>query len=240
MLPAHERLDADDGAGRAGRPWAGSAGPARRGRCASRSSAEQRRAARGCARRASGRRPRTRPRSALAAYIAMSARGSSRSDVVAVLGVQRDARRWPATSRRTPSTTNGSSSAARTRPPSSRGRPARRRIARREHARTRRRRAGRRCRPPQRPSRSRRRDLAQQQVADVVAERVVDLLEVVEVDQQHRDAARRCLGPRRPRVMRSAAGRGSAGRSARRAAPRARAGGQLRAMWIAAGAAAQR
>src|SRR5205807_7576479 len=40
------------------------------------------------------------------------------------------------------------------------------------------------------------RDLLEELIAGVVAERVVDLLEAVEVDQQHGERVRRALGPR--------------------------------------------
>ena len=52
-LPAHERLDADDLARRGGRPWAGSAGRARRSSIARRSSPSSARRSRAVARRCS-------------------------------------------------------------------------------------------------------------------------------------------------------------------------------------------
>ena len=82
--------------------------------------------------------------------------------------------------------------------------------------------------PPRRASRSvsrsasdeRARHVLQQLVADPVAERVVDVLEAVEVDEQHADAAAAAPAPARsPASAARAAAAGSAGRSARRASP---------------------
>ena len=73
--------------------------------------------------------------------------------------------------------------------------------------------------PPRRASRSVSRSavdsdcghLLQQLVADPVAERVVDVLEAVEVDEQHADAAARCASPARsPAPAARAAAGGSA------------------------------
>ena len=75
--------------------------------------------------------------------------------------------------------------------------------------------------------------VAQQRVADLVAERVVDDLEVVEVDEQHRQRPRARGGPARARGGRTAAC-GWAGRSARRAAPGGAAAARTPARSIAA------
>ena len=57
------------------------------------------------------------------------------------------------------------------------------------------------------------RDRLQQLVADFVAARVVDVLEAIEIQEQHREQSRRCASP--PRWLRADARRdtgGSAGR----------------------------
>ena len=82
--------------------------------------------------------------------------------------------------------------------------------------------------PPRRASRSvsrsavgsAARHVLQQLVADPVTERVVDVLEAVEVDEQHADAAAAALAPARsPASAARAASGGWAARSARRASP---------------------
>ena len=100
-----------------------------------------------------------------------------------------------------PATSNGSASARASSARRSRA-PARRRVAVDERSRTRRRRAGRRCRLARSPRAAARADLEQELVARVVAERVVDLLEPVEVHEHDRRAvaaafrgAERDLGP---------------------------------------------
>ena len=73
---------------------------------------------------------------------------------------------------------------------------------------------------PSRTSCSRRcDDRPQQRVADMVAERVVDVLEAVQVDEQHGHPVRRCGAPLDGAASRVRHRRGWAGRSARRAAP---------------------
>ena len=108
------------------------------------------------------------------------------------------------------------------RPMLGRPRAARRRAA---AARTRRRRGGRPARRRRPPSCSRGPSCDEQAVAGVMAERVVELLEAVEVD--HRDRERRVAGRRAPRAGARGTGAGWPARSARRSA-RARASGAAR------------
>ena len=185
--PAHQRLDADDRRWSRRRPWAGSAARARRARCP-RAARRAATAARACARRARGRRPRQRPRSSLASYSAMSARrhaagrcSSPCSGASAMPTLACTSMRTPASGERlaqrprpaappAPRASAGASAGPRRRSTANSSPPSR----------------ATRCRP-RAPTRSRWPTSMKQQVADVVAEGVVDLLEVVQVDQQHRD-----------------------------------------------------
>ena len=96
----------------------------------------------------------------------------------------------------------------------------RRRPGRAAGRRTRRRRAARRSRPRAVPAQPRP-DLLQQQVAVVVAERVVDLLEPVEVEQQQGDLPLGAVGALMAAWVRRRSSSGSAGRSAHRGWPAA-------------------
>ena len=99
------------------------------------------------------------------------------------------------------------------------GRLPRRRCAGRRR-RTRRRRDARRCRPRGPPAESAAPDLLEQMVAALMAERVVDLLEAVEVDQEHRRAFPPPGGRRRSSARGDRGrGRGSAAPSGCRGAP---------------------
>ena len=209
VLPARERLDADGGAaaqrelrlvlehelahldarGAAGRRASGGrpcSGPCRRSRPRRTAAPPSRRTAR-------------RRRCAAARRRRRRAPGSTASPTLA------------RTSSRIPSSSNGCSSAATSR---SADRAAALRVARRRRAgrRTRRRRGGR----AGRRARARRAGapatVAEQPVAVRVPERVVDRLEVVEVDEHQRErlAARRAPARARGRAARAAAG-GSAG-----------------------------
>ena len=139
--PAHQRLDAGDGARRERRPWAGSAARARRRRSPWRS-APSRPSRFGRVAVPVGGVDSTPVRSSLATYIAMSARWSSCSTSVPCVGVRARCRRWPRARASMPSSCERLGSAARMRSATS---SAAARVADRRAAarRTRRRRAGR-------------------------------------------------------------------------------------------------
>ena len=207
VLPAHQRLDRRAARRCARRTAAGSARPARRVSTPSRSSpssasfCDRVLVLPGCRRRP----PRAGPwprrarcrRAAAASARGRRGRGRRRSRPTRrCRGARRRCGRAPPWPRR-----SGGRAA---RPP--------RAVVGAAAGRTRRRRAGRRG-PARAPApRTRCGDLDQQQVADVVAERVVDLLEVVEVGEHHGERARVVRLQRRGRRARGTAP-GSAARS---------------------------
>ena len=198
VLPAHQRLDADDRAGRAGRPWAGSASTSVARLDRVRAARRPARAGGGCCSSRSGRTARRPRRRSLAAYIATSARWSRRAASSPCSGQTAMPMLAPTSSVSSPMRERRVERLAQLarRPPSRRrvGAAGRQedgelvaaepgdRAARRDDGRA----GGRRPRCST--------------VADVVAERVVDLLEPVEVHEHHRH--RRCR-PVRGRARRS-------------------------------------
>ena len=191
--PAHQRLDADQLAVAQARPWAGSAAPARRRRSPG-ARARAGRAGRGVRVPLGRRRARRRcgppcactsPRRRAAAASTSSAWwGNIATPTLASRRERHVVER------------KGSDSTSRTRWARLLA-PRRRRRPRGAGRRTRRRRAGRRVARGARPARSRLAAICEEPVADVVAERVVDLLEAVEVEQEQADRPAAAQRPRR-------------------------------------------
>ena len=188
VLPAQQRLDADDAAVSRARPRLVEQLAARRRASASRSAASSSSRSSARARSASSKNSQRALPCSLARYMAASASRSSVLGVACVPSPTTRCRCWRSRSAARPSSSSGAAARAAC---GRRSRARRRAVdVARAGSRTRRRRSGRPCRSGRSARPQPLGDGDQQPVAGAVAERVVDDLEVVEVDEEHREPGR--------------------------------------------------